>query len=84
MEARAEVTCWTVALALLGCVSAANADMVLSSWQYEASMAAAGHAFGSATVGGNIYTFGGNAPGADYGTNRVQRYNPAADMSAIP
>ena len=61
------------------CTAAVYGESILSPWQPQSDMPVADHGFGDAVVGGLIYAIGGCGPDPGWGTNRVQRYNPATD-----
>ena len=71
---------WLSSIAMvLTCTAATHAGPLLSPWQPQSDMPVADAAFGDAVVGGLIYAIGGGGPDPGWGTNRVQRYNPATD-----
>lgn len=74
------LTIWLSAIVMvLTCTAAIHAGPLLSPWQPRTDMAVADHGFGDAVVGRLIYAIGGCGPDPGWGTNRVQRYNPATD-----
>ena len=78
------LTIWvSVVLVVLIYTAGAEADPILSPWQFKDNMELPGHAFGSAVAGGKIYAIGGNAPGENYGTNHVQKYDPPSDTWSL-
>jgi N-acetylneuraminic acid mutarotase/fibronectin type 3 domain-containing protein len=77
---------WVLAILILVCTMSTSAFAFdFSSPITKASMPTTVYAFASATVGGKIYTFGGNSaaqisPGNGYlGVTTVQMYNPSTD-----
>lgn len=71
---------WIIAFLLAtACTTGVCAADILEPWHYEADMGVAEGAFGTAVAGGDIYAIGGSNPSEPYGTDRVQKYDPATN-----